>query len=168
MAAGWIKLHRKIMDCLLWDDEPANKRSAWVDLLLLANHEEKKVMFNGQLITIRAGQRITSIRKLAQMWNWSKNRTERFLSLLESEGMIIKQSDHNRTLLTIVNYEVYQGQWDSDKDSKEDTNKDTNKDSNGPQTRIYKNIKKERKEPHIDSDYDESFELLKKSLGGTE
>lgn len=162
MAVGWIKLHRKIMDCLLWDDEPANKRSAWVDLLLLANHEDKSVIFNGQRVTIKAGQRITSIRKLAQMWNWSKSRTEKFLSLLESEGMIVKESNHKRTLITIVNYGFYQGSADSDKDSNKDTNKDTNK----PQTRIYKNIKKERKEPLNDPDYDESFEFLKKIVGG--
>ena len=164
MASGWIKLHRKIMDCLLWDDEPANKRSAWTDLLLLANHEDKSVVFNGQRITIKAGQKITSIRKLAQMWNWSKDRTEKFLSLLESEGMIVKESNHNRTLITIVNYGFYQGNADSDKDSNKDTNKDTNK----PQTRIYKNIKKERSAPLVDDDYDESFEMLMKKIGGEE
>lgn len=146
MAVGWIKLHRKIQDCFLWeDDEPANRKSAWIDLLLLANHEDKKIVFKGEAITVKAGQRITSIRKLAKMWQWSKNRTVRFLDLLESEGMIVRESDSNRTLLTIVNYGFYQGQGDSNKDSDKDTHKDSDKDSDGLQTRIYKNEKNEKK-----------------------
>lgn len=165
MASGWIKLHRKIMDCFLWDsDEPSNKKSAWIDLLLLANHEDKTILFNGQAVTVKAGQKITSIRKLAQMWHWSKDRTERYLDMLVKEDMIIKESDSNRTLITIVNYSVYQGQCDSNKD----TDKDSNKDSNKPQTRIYKNIKKERKEPLVSDEYDESFEMLIKKIGGEE
>ena len=37
MAIGWIKLHRKIQECDLWssEDEPFDRRSAWVDLLFL-------------------------------------------------------------------------------------------------------------------------------------
>jgi hypothetical protein len=39
---GWIKLYRKLWDDEIWDDElePHNKRSAWIDLLMMANHED--------------------------------------------------------------------------------------------------------------------------------
>lgn len=36
---GWIKLHRKLSDNPLWTCEPFTKGQAWVDLILLANHE---------------------------------------------------------------------------------------------------------------------------------
>ena len=106
---GYIRLHRQIQDCWIWDsDEKHNRRSAWIDLLLLANHSDKKIPFNDQVITIKRGQLLTSIRKLADRWHWSKSTVVTFLKLLENDSMILRDSDNNRTLLTIVNYEVYQ------------------------------------------------------------
>lgn len=106
---GWIKTYRKIQDCWIWlDKEPFDKRSAWIDLLLTANHADKKILFNGELITIERGQILTSIRKLADKWKWSYDKVLRFLRLIESDGMIKKESDNFRTLITIENYELYQ------------------------------------------------------------
>lgn len=106
---GWVKLHRKTQDHWIWKDkEPFDKRSAWTDLFLSANHSDTKLLFNGSLITIKRGQLLTSVRKLSEKWNWSVNRVYRFLTLLQEDGMILKDSDKDRTLLTIVNYGLYQ------------------------------------------------------------
>ena len=106
---GWIKLYRQVQDCWIWQDkEPYDKRSAWVDLLLTANHHDKKILFNGELITIERGQILTSIRQLSAKWKWSVNKVYRFMKLLESENMLQKESNKDRTLITIVKYEVYQ------------------------------------------------------------
>lgn len=106
---GWIKTFRKIQDCWIWmDKEPFDKRSAWIDLLLTANHSDKKLLFNGELIVVYRGQVLTSVRKLADRWKWSVNKVYRFLKLLENDEMLIKKSNKDRTLITIVNYEVYQ------------------------------------------------------------
>lgn len=70
MSCGWIKLHRKLQDCWIWqENEPFDKRSAWVDLLLSANHSDKKILFNGELIIVKRGQVLTSIRKLSAKWS---------------------------------------------------------------------------------------------------
>ena len=107
-SKGWICLHRKIQECSIWDnDEKFDCRSAWIDLLLLANHEDKKTLFDGKPVVVKRGQRITSVRQLAERWHWGNDRTLRYLRLLESEKMIIKESDKRRTLITIVNYGVY-------------------------------------------------------------
>lgn len=106
---GWIKLHRSLQDCWIWlDEEPFDKRSAWIDLLLTANHADKKILFNGNLITVERGQILTSIRKLSEKWKWSYDKTRRFLQLIEKDGMVQRESDNFRTLLTIVKYEVFQ------------------------------------------------------------
>lgn len=106
---GWIKTYRKIQDCWIWQiDESFDKRSAWIDLLLSANHKDVKLQFNNELILVERGQFITSIRKLSERWKWSYDKVSRFLKLLESDGMIKKESDKFRTLLTIEKYEVYQ------------------------------------------------------------
>ena len=108
MSKGYILLHRQIQDCWIWDDKPFTKGQAWIDLLLLANHSDKKIGFNGKPITIERGQYLTSIRVLAERWGWSNSRTLNFLKLLENDKMIERDSDRTRTLLTIVNYSVYQ------------------------------------------------------------
>ena len=108
-SKGWIKTYRKIQDCWIWQiDKPFDERSAWIDLLLTANHKDVKMLFNGELITVKRGQIITSIRKLSEKWKWNKDKTLKFFRLLESDRMIERDSDKFRTLLTIVNYEVYQ------------------------------------------------------------
>ena len=146
MSIGWIKLHRKIQDCSLWDsEEPFDRRSAWVDLLLLANHEDKEIIFKGQPLTIKAGQRVTSIRKLSARWNWSVNRTKRFLDLLENLGMIVRDSDNNRTLLTLIKYSEYQGRWYTDEHTDGNTDGHSDEYTDGHQTRMNKNDKNENK-----------------------
>ena len=106
---GWIKTYRKIQDCWIWlEKEPFDKRSAWIDLLLTANHADVKIRFNGDFITVEKGQILTSIRKLSDKWHWSYDKVLRFLKLLEVDQMIRKDSDNFRTLITIENYELYQ------------------------------------------------------------
>lgn len=142
MAEGWICLHRKIQECVIWEvDEKFDYRSAWIDLLLLANHEDKKIVFDGKPIVVKRGQRITSVRKLAERWQWGIERTTRFLRMLENEKMITKESDKRRTLLTIVNYGVYNDMRNTDRYSngtltdtvpehQPDTNNNDNNDNN--------------------------------------
>ena len=109
LSSGWIKLYRQLQDCWIWlDKEPFDKRSAWVDLLLTANHSAKKILFNGELITVKRGQILTSVRKLSAKWKWSVNKVYRFLKLLESDEMLQKESGKDRTLLSIVNYSIFQ------------------------------------------------------------
>ena len=53
MAKGWISIHRKIQDSEIWNSsEPFDKRSAWIDLLLLANHEDNTIMIKNQKILL--------------------------------------------------------------------------------------------------------------------
>ena len=37
--SGWISIHRKILNNILWQDKPFSKGQAWVDLLLITNHK---------------------------------------------------------------------------------------------------------------------------------
>ena len=111
---GWISIHRKIQECFLWvDKEPFDRRSAWIDLLLSANHEDKKVMFDGKPIIVNRGDKLTSILALADRWHWSRHKVSNFLNVLESEQMIVQKRDNKKTLITIVNYEVYQTVFDA-------------------------------------------------------
>lgn len=123
MAFGWICISRNIQECDLWtDDEPFDRRSAWIDLLLMANHEDKKIIFDGNPVVVHRGQRITSIRKLSERWHWSRTKVTKFLDVLEYEERITRISDTKKTLLTIVKYDDYQS-LDAEKSHRKATEK---------------------------------------------
>lgn len=132
MQQGWICIHRKIRECFLWNEEPYDKAHAWIDLLLRANHNDKKMMMNGHIKVITRGQFHTSITLLAEQWKWSRNKVYRFLELLKSENMITLDSNKggtsNGTTITIVNYDNYQD-YDSIDGTSNGTSDDTTHDT---------------------------------------
>lgn len=105
---GYIKVYRDIRDHQIWQDEPFSMGAAWIDLIMMANHETKDTMFNGRKITVKRGSFITSIKKLAILWGWSRHKVSDFLDLLTKEGMISNTRDNRKTVINIVNYGVYQ------------------------------------------------------------
>lgn len=109
MGKGWITVERKIQEHWLWSKEkPFDIRSAWIDLLLLANHKDNKFPLGIEMVMVQRGCFITSERKLSDRWGWSNTRVRNFLKLLESDGMIIKKTDSKKSTITIVNYCFYQ------------------------------------------------------------
>ena len=105
---GWISLHRSIQNHWLWEDKPFSKGQAWIDMLLFANHCDKKFLFGGELLEVKAGSFITSELKLSERWGWSRDKVRRFLNVLSKDGMIEKISDRQKTTITIKNYRAYQ------------------------------------------------------------
>ena len=125
-SQGWIAVDRKIFDNLIWKNEdPFDRRSAWIDLLLLVNHADNKVLINGKAETVKRGQRITSILYLSQRWRWSRTKTKSFLKMLESEGMIrLDVQAKKKTIITITNYSKYQDINIKKRSQKKDMKKD--------------------------------------------
>ena len=167
MSSGWIKLYRQLQDCWIWlDKEPFDKRSAWVDLLLTANHSDKKILFNGELITVKRGQILTSVRKLSAKWKWSVNKVYRFLKLLESDEMLQKESDKDRTLLTIVNYSIFQCCEYTNGNSNGNTNGNTNEHTSETPTETPTNTPTEHKQECKEYKNDKNVKNEKKERKG--
>lgn len=143
MDKGWIKLSRQIQEHWIWNDP--EKLKAWIDLILMANHEAKKAQMRDGLVTIKRGQFVTSIDKLAKRWGWSKNRVYRFLSLLETDHMVERKANAYRTTITIVNYGKFQDRQNGNGTTDGSSDGTTDGSSGGSRTRKNKNDK-ERKE----------------------
>ncbi|SJZ92076.1 Phage replication protein, DnaD domain [Clostridium tetani] len=105
---GWISLYRDIQEHWIWED--AEKLKAWLDLLLLANHQSRKILLGNELINVERGSFITSQKKLMERWGWGSEKTRTFLKLLDSDGMIKFQPDKKKTTIIILNYDRYQKQ----------------------------------------------------------
>lgn len=108
LARGWITVDRKIFESWVWNDKPFSKGQAWIDLILLANHEDKKFPFGNEVVLVKRGSFITSELKLMERWGWGKTRVRAFLKLLENDSMIVKNTNQKRTTITIVKYGDYQ------------------------------------------------------------
>ncbi|MBM0383625.1 DnaD domain-containing protein [Staphylococcus pseudintermedius] len=109
MMTGWISLHRSIENHWLYPKErPFSELEAWLYLLLTVNHKDNKTLFDGKIIVVKRGSTYTSLRKLSERWNWSTTKVTRFLNLLEQDNMVTQKKDSRKTVITVVNYDIYQ------------------------------------------------------------
>ena len=109
MAEGWVKLHRTLTDSPIWKLEKFTRGQAWVDIFLNANHTDGYMNIRGNIIPIKRTQLGWSELTMSKRWRWSRGKVRRFLSWLENEGKIVQQKNRLTTILTICNYERYQG-----------------------------------------------------------
>lgn len=153
--------------------EPFTKWQAWVDLLLLANHDTGCVDKRGVEVKVRRGQTAIGEIKLADRWKWSRGKVRRFLSSLENSRQIRRvfaskngtedstedgqKSASVKLLIEIVNYNQYQ---DGPNEKKRKTLKNSTEDSteDGTRTRRIKNEKKKKEEKEL---YMEDVRLTK-------
>lgn len=129
MANGWICLNRSLLDHWLWQDKPFSRGQAWIDLLLMTNHDENKFLLGSELIVVGRGEFVTSEIKLMERWGWSKEKTRKFLNTLIKDGMIEKKTDRRKTTIKIVNYGKF-----NDMQTREKPQKDHKKTTDRPQT----------------------------------
>lgn len=131
---GYISLYRSIQNHWLYgEDEPFSYFQAWVDLLMLAKYKDEVFHYRGREVFGKRGRVYRSIAVLAKRWNWSREKTSKFLKALEREGMVILEASKTLTEIEIVNYAKYQGFEVSDE------GKDDNGTDNGAYNRPYNN-----------------------------
>ena len=131
---GWIKLHRRIREHPLW---PVDRRyttlEAWIDLLLAANHKPTVVNIDFTNIEVTRGQILSSQVKLAKRWGWHRTTVKNLMDHLKSQKMADIETSNKTssgyTLLTILNYDKYQGVEIDETDSQADSDTDVETDS---------------------------------------
>ena len=104
---GWVAIYRRVQEHWIWEDKPFSKGQAWIDMLLLASHNENEFLFGNQVLKNEIGSFITSELKLAERWGWGRKKVRLFLELLQNEQMIVKKGDNKKTTINIVNYSIY-------------------------------------------------------------
>ena len=111
MRDGWIKLYRKTLTSDMYRSLTAKQRDVMIQILLLANHSNNKWEWQGEVIELEAGQLITSISKLAD--KCSKDVKEQSvksaLKKLEMWGFITDKATKTGRMITVLNWERYQG-----------------------------------------------------------
>jgi len=140
-VAGYIKLYRAIYEHWIWKDKPFSRGQAWIDLLLMANHDDNKIVIGNEIVLVERGCLVTSEVKLSERWGWSRHKVRDFLNLLQNDSMITKKSDTKRTYINILNYSVWQ-----DSPTAKEHQKDSAGTSKGQRRDTNKNVKNDKNE----------------------
>ena len=127
---GYIYLDRHIQEGWLWEEKPFSKGQAWIDLILLANYEDKKMPYKDKIITCKRGTVNLSVLYLANRWGWDRRTVNKFLKQLQDGGSIKYKPSRYRTTILIINYEFYQ-------------NKQTTKPQRNVQRNVQQNVQRD-------------------------
>ena len=109
--AGWIKLYRKITDSPEWKQSTPEQACVLITLLTLANHEEKQWLWQGKKFEARPGQFVTSAKSIIEKSpkGLTRQNVRSALEKFEKLGFLTKESTKTGLLVTIENWEKYQG-----------------------------------------------------------
>lgn len=109
---NYITINRRLFKHPFWEEKRSYSRfEAWLDLCQSARFEitEARRLIDGKLVVWYRGEIPASLRFLAERWDWSKNKVDHFLKMLESEKMITKRTAQgtSQTIITLCNYDSY-------------------------------------------------------------
>ncbi|WP_203627563.1 replication protein [Lacticaseibacillus mingshuiensis] len=161
---GWIKLYRVLLDDDLWIDCTPVQKVVMITLLLMANHKERKWIWQGKKFVAKPGQMVTSLEsiKAEAGKGVSIKNVRSSLDKFQKVGFLANQSAKTGRLITIANWAKYQ-------DGVEEAAKQPadNWQTGGKQVATNKNVKNDKNVKKEDSQHprkreyaDDSPELI--------
>lgn len=160
MSIGYIKFYRCITEHWIYPNHrKLTPFEVWVDLLMMANYEDKKAVMDGKPVDVKRGQILRSQKNLALRWMWGDKEARNFLKTLQKDKMILLQPCKKWTLVTICNYDTYQDSGNTEA---------TQRKRKGKPEEIQRPTSKEDKEIKEDIDvkielYIDKFNAIRKS-----
>lgn len=127
---GWISLYRKLLNSEIFQNEKLLK--VWIWCLLKATHKEHVQLVGRRKIELQKGQFIYGRKKASEELRMKESTVRDYMSLLKNLQNIDIKSDNKFSIVTIVNWELYQNE-DKKSDNKPTTKrqqKDTNNNVN--------------------------------------
>lgn len=153
--AGWIKLHRQMLEWEWYDD--MNTKCLFLHLLLKANH--KPTTYRG--VPIARGQHLTSLDKLSKDTGLTVSQVRTSIKKLVSTGEITDGSQAGGRMVTVIGYDAYQA---NDKDIDSPMTSESQDDSNKQECNNNKNEKKRSKAVKPAIPYDQIQEAYNEAL----
>ncbi len=150
----YIKLYRRILNNPVVCKD-ADHFAIWVYLLLVATHTEREKIFKGKKITLNPGQLITGRIAISEKLSISQSKVQRVLKNLENEQQIEQQTSNRNRLITILNWNDYQGSEQRIEqqvnNKRTTTEQQVNTYKNDKNVKNDKNINKEKENPKAKS-----------------
>lgn len=145
---GWIKLHRKLLDSPIFQNEKLFKVFAYC--LMKASHKEHTQLVGRRVVHLQKGQFVFGRKRASEELRLKESTVRDYVKLLEKLGTIDIKSDNKFSVITVVNWAIYQNDEeisDSKNDKKSTTNQhqmDNKSTSNQQQINTNKNVKNEK------------------------
>jgi DnaD/phage-associated family protein len=174
---GWIKDHRQELESDIWAMPPLYHR-VWQYIKYMANHEDNEIpMRDGSKMLIEKGQHLTSVRTIAQKVGWyergifkepNPKTVQEVLNWLVKSNMIYTdKSNRKYTLVTVVNWGIYQGS-EVDKvtesNNAEVTKKKQSMDINKNEENVLEETKSSNSSSLIDGNFKEVMRFYSENL----
>ena len=104
--SGWIKLHRKLIDSPVFDNDKLLR--VWVWCLLRASHKERTVLVGLQEVTLNPGEFIFGRDSAAQQLKLPPSTVYRLMKKLEDPlGNLVIKASSKYSVISIVNWGNY-------------------------------------------------------------
>ncbi|MBT2242663.1 hypothetical protein JQK15_03855 [Sphingobium sp. BHU LFT2] len=128
--SGWYIMHRGWMDS--FKPEPFTEREAFLWSIEQAAFQAHDQWFNGHRVWVERGEFVTSIRQMAEAFQWSVKKTRGFMERMGKCQKWAQRTAYDGaqspTVITVCNYAFYQ-----DAETDEGTAKGTAKGTRGAQ-----------------------------------
>jgi len=106
MSAGWIKIHRQLLEHPRYSDP--EWLSVWMYLLLKATHQLYPVNFDGRIIELKPGQLVTGRHAIAEVTGVHNSKVKRILAVMRTDQQIDQQAGVKGSVITVLNWTRYQ------------------------------------------------------------
>lgn len=138
MSGNWIRLYRTLRDTPYYTESKAVH--VWVECLLRASYKEREKYLKRQKVVLEAGQFVMGRDEFGKCIGMSGSTVWYWINQFEADNMIDIKKTAKGSLVTIKNWEKYQGV-----DSTSDNGKTTKKQ----QKNTNKKVNKEKKEKNV-------------------
>lgn len=131
MYNGWIKLHRKLIENPIFDNEKGLK--VWLWCLFRAGHQKNTILLGRQKVTLNAGEFAMGSKKESEILKIAKSTLWFWLEYLAREGQLELKKTTKYTVIKVKNWKKYQLL---------ELKSDSNEDADGTQIGTNNNVKK--------------------------
>jgi len=145
---GWVKFHREQFNHWI-SKKPFCDGYAWTYLYTRANFKKNMVNFRNEYIEVERGQFLTSKLQLQRIFGWTYRHVENFLLALKNDENITYRTTNRYIVITIINYEFYQGDEEQNEEQNEEQVKNrlgTGLERGNTNKNVLKNVNNEKKE----------------------
>ena len=142
MTQGWIKLHRKMMHSNVFQNEKLLK--VFIYCLMKASHCHRKQLVGKQFVELEKGQFVFGRKKAAVELNMKESTVRDYINLLQQDEVIQVNSTNKYSVISVVNWEVYQHTEDDDRQQN-----DNRMTAEGQQNDTNKNVKNEKNDKEV-------------------
>ena len=117
---GYIQLHRKLLDSAVFQNEKLLK--LFIHCLLKASYKERETLIGDSIVQLEQGQFVTGRKALARDLNLSEQQVRTLISKLEKLKILHTKSTNKYSVVTVMNWEVYQNPTSSSTNNQPATN----------------------------------------------